>query len=99
MLVAAVILTLRPWDVGLACPLRTLTGVPCPLCGMTTSVEAMIRLDLVGALSANPAGVPAVILAIALLVRPPVRLGLHPALLSGALVTMWLFEAHRFGLI
>lgn len=99
MLAAAIVLPLLPGTPGLACPLRTLTGVPCPLCGMTTSVEAIVRLDLGGALRTNPAGLAIVAGAIVLLVRPPSRLTLHRAVLSGALVTMWVFELHRYGLI
>lgn len=34
MLAAAAALPLVPGRPGLACPLRTLTGIPCPLCGM-----------------------------------------------------------------
>ena len=40
--------------VTLLCPLRWATGVPCPLCGMTTATEALVRGDLGAALSANP---------------------------------------------
>lgn len=36
------------------CPLRILTGVPCPLCGMTTGTVAFARGDLAGAAAANP---------------------------------------------
>jgi len=99
LLAAAVVLPFAPGDPGVACPLRTLTGIPCPLCGMTTSVEAAVRLDLAAAFHANPAGIAAVAIALALLIRPPDRAMLHQAVLSGGLGTMWLFELHRFGLI
>jgi hypothetical protein len=38
----------------LPCPLRALTGVPCPLCGMTTAATHLASGDLGMALSANP---------------------------------------------
>ena len=38
----------------LPCPLRTLTGIPCPLCGMTTGATALVSGDLGAALAANP---------------------------------------------
>ena len=39
------------------CPLRALTGIPCPLCGGTTAMVHLGRLDLIGALRANPVAV------------------------------------------
>jgi hypothetical protein len=37
-----------------ACPLRTLTGIPCPTCGSTRAAFALQRADLVAALHFNP---------------------------------------------
>jgi Protein of unknown function (DUF2752) len=99
MLPTAVVLPLLPGHAGLPCPLRTLTGIPCPLCGMTTSVEDTVRLRVHDALSANPAGVPLVVAAIALLVLRPRRLVVPSFALPLALAGMWLFELHRFGFL
>lgn len=99
MLGAALVLPALPGHPGLACPLRTLTGVPCPLCGMTTSVEATAHLDLRAALGANPAGVLAVVAALAVLVVRPARLRLPAFAPYALLAPMWLFELHRFGLV
>lgn len=38
------------------CSLRTLFGIPCPTCGMTTSFAHFVRADLADACRANPAG-------------------------------------------
>lgn len=100
MLGAAAVLPLLPGHAGLPCPLRTLTGVPCPLCGMTTSVEASLHGHPVAALAANPAGPVAVLAAAALLVRPGRQSLRVPALVVLAVVLgMWLFELRRFSLI
>ena len=99
MLPAAVVLPLLPGHPGLACPLRTLTGIPCPLCGMSTSVEATLRLHLRDALAANPAGVVLSLAAVALLALRPRRVVLPSLTLPAALGAMWLFELHRFGFL
>jgi hypothetical protein len=36
------------------CPFRALTGLPCPFCGGTTAAVNLGRLDVLGALRANP---------------------------------------------
>lgn len=46
-------LLVRPGQGPVLCPWRRLTGLPCPLCGGTTAA-ALGRLDLRGALLANP---------------------------------------------
>ncbi len=40
--------------VGLPCPLRTLTGWDCPLCGGTRLGSALLHGDVAGAFVANP---------------------------------------------
>lgn len=37
-----------------ACPLRTLTTIPCPTCGSTRAGLALLHADLLGALELNP---------------------------------------------
>ncbi|MGI8685771.1 MAG: DUF2752 domain-containing protein [Acidimicrobiales bacterium] len=92
------------------CPLRTVMGIPCPLCGMTTASVAVLRGDLGAAVSANPfvfllvASSAAVLVVVACraagyAVRiPALRLAPMPLLIVLAL-TSWAFQLHRFELI
>lgn len=50
-----VYLCLRIFGISLFhCPLRTLTGIPCPSCGVTTGIMALIHGDFVKSLRCNP---------------------------------------------
>lgn len=99
MIAGGAALQLSPVHVPILCPLRALTGIPCPLCGMTTSVEATIRLDLGTALAATPAGIALVAAAIALLfLRPPVIRLWAPALYA-TLAAMWVYQLFRFSIL
>jgi hypothetical protein len=84
---------------ALVCPLRALTGVPCPLCGMTTSVEATLQGDPGAALAANPAGLVAVAAVLVVLVVRPARIVVPRLLLIGVLAGMWVFELNRYGVL
>jgi Protein of unknown function (DUF2752) len=99
LLGAGAVLPLLPGHPGFACPLRRLTGIPCPLCGMATSVEDTVRLHFHAALAANPAGLLAVAVAICLLVVRPRRLVLPTLLPPLVLAAMWVFELHRFSVL
>ena len=61
MLGAACVLPALPGHPGAACPLRMLTGIPCPLCGMTTSVEETVHLNLGERARGEPGGPRAVV--------------------------------------
>src|SRR6266566_6605657 len=97
---------------GLPCPLRTLTGVPCPICGMSTATVAVSHSEWGSAAAANPL----VYLAAALVLGTiPVLLARAAGLAPGprpwpearrrrvrwamaVLVGLsWLFQLHRFG--
>jgi len=77
--------------------MRTLTGVPCPGCGMTTAVKAVLAGHVRSSVGANPFGLIAVLIAVVLIARPRWRRVSVPVLLlvaSGA--SSWLWELHRF---
>jgi hypothetical protein len=99
MLAAGLALPVFPGHPSLHCPLRALTGLPCPLCGLSTSVEETVRLHLGDALAANPLGVALVLAALVLLVLRPVRLALPRAVVPAVLAASWLFELHRFSFL
>ena len=98
MLAAGAVLPLLPGHPGLPCPLRALTGVPCPLCGMSTGVEATVRLHLPDALRANPAAPLLVALVLVLLARRPSEVRGSVPVLALVLAAMWAFELHRFAI-
>jgi hypothetical protein len=96
----------------LPCPLRALTGIPCPLCGMTTAATGLASGDLGATLAANPfvlvlAGftlVMAALMAARALgwVGPPAQWPESRRRQSywvvGALAAAsWAFQLHRFG--
>ena len=92
------------------CPLRRMTGVPCPLCGMTTGTVEFMKGDLWAAANANPLSIPFVPAMGLLFVQRVKRMFIptNPRLLApwqvtiiaiisaAALIGAWIFELHRF---
>lgn len=56
-LALSVVQSLGPGRRLFLCPLRAVTGIPCPLCGGTTAAIDLARLDIPAALGANPLAV------------------------------------------
>jgi hypothetical protein len=93
MLALAAAWPLLPTGAGLPCPWRTLTGIPCPFCGMTRSVTSTVHLDVAAAFDLNPAGIAVVVAALVLLVAWRVR-RVHVPLwvIPAAVVTLWAYQ-------
>jgi hypothetical protein len=95
-------LALRGWNLLLfewTCPLRQLTGVPCPTCFLTRSLLAACRGDASASLHWHPLGLPllavmAVITALLLGAQLPAPRRLWPlgAGTAGAVVLVWLIR-------
>ena len=89
-----------PSGVGLPCPLRAVTGVPCPFCGLTTSLRALAGGHLAQALAAAPLGIILALVAlVAVLGRLPVLVRLNLWLVLGVLAAEWSFELVRFHVV
>ena len=94
-------------DPGALCPLRRLTGIPCPLCGSTTVFMEAGAGHWTAALSANPFTVVAffVFLAVPIARIDPAQSWIAlPArrrnvLLGVVLGLSWLWQLHRFGFL
>lgn len=99
LLAAATLVPVLPGPNGVPCPLRSLTGVPCPLCGMTTSVTATAQLRLGEAVAATPAGVAAVLVAVAVVAARRRRAVALPRWSPAAvLAVLWAYQLWRAAL-
>jgi hypothetical protein len=84
-------------DPGVGCPLRAMTGVPCPFCGMTRGVTDAVHGQVATAAFLNPGSVFLVLAAIVLLVAWRRRTVLFPAWLPYALVAaLWGFQLFKY---
>jgi Protein of unknown function (DUF2752) len=97
MLAAAAIRPAIPFEFVPPCPLRTVTGIPCPMCGMTRGVTALVHGDFAHALLMNPASYLAVALAILLLVQWRTRRVLIPVwVVVTVLAGMWAWQLVKY---
>lgn len=109
MVVGGALMTALPATNVILCPLRAITGVPCPFCGMTTGTLALARGDMVGSIAANPAAIVLVVAVLLAFVPVSARRALAaigatvprppPWLVWVMLAPLWLWQLARFGLI
>ena len=56
-----------PFPVYPPCPLLSITGVPCPMCGMTRSVRSLMHGDLAASVRYQPFGMIAALVGAAII--------------------------------
>ncbi len=97
MLGIAAVRPLVPFNFVPPCPLRTLTGIPCPLCGMTRGVTAAVHLQLGKALFFNPGSIVAVATAVFLLFCWKVKRVTIPVwVIVVVLALMWSWQLFKY---
>jgi len=99
---------------GLPCPLRTLTGVPCPFCGMTTATVAITHGNWTAAAAASPLAylvaalivgtVPVMVArAVGQIPTPrPRSVGARRRIgrvMAGLIALSWVFQLRRYGFL
>lgn len=91
---AGLVWPLLPFEPPLICPLRTITGIPCPFCGMTRSVVAALHGNLPESLSFNPAGILVIALVVLVLVNPAWFRRIRPPTwaLVAAFAVLWVWN-------
>jgi len=95
---AAVALSVSPVDPVPPCPLRTLTGVPCPLCGSTRGVIAAVHGDIGRALTLNPASLVVLALAALLVLGWRVeRIRVPVWTIVSVFAVLWSYQLFKFG--
>lgn len=97
---AAAVLSVLPFNPVPPCPLRTITGVPCPLCGSTRGVIAAVHGHVGQALTLNPASLLAILLAVVLLVtwrlRPAARVRIPAWTVFAVLGALWCYQLFKY---
>ena len=99
MLLAGGALAFLPLHPNFVCPIRAATGVPCPTCGLTTSIKSCLRLDMGAAFAANPAGPLAILFALVLFAWRPKTARVPLIAVPALAAAMWIFQLFRFSIL
>lgn len=57
--IAVIVFALNYFNIG--CPIRYVTGVPCPSCGITRSIKELLRFNLISSYEYYPMTIPLLI--------------------------------------
>lgn len=97
MLGIAAVRPVVPFEFVPPCPLRTLTGIPCPLCGMTRGVTALVHGDVGHALFLNPGSLLIVALAVLLIVQWRLKRVVVPVwTMATVLAILWSWQLFKY---
>jgi hypothetical protein len=94
MVAIAAVWPILPVHPPFACPLRSVTGIPCPFCGMTRAVVAAAHGHLGASLAFNPGGIFVLALAVVVIFRPAslARLQVPTGSLFSILALLWVWN-------
>jgi hypothetical protein len=96
-LAGGLLLAHLPAGWGLPCPMRALTGVPCPFCGATTSVRDTLGGHVRAGFLTAPLGLVLIVAAFAITLRlGPGNVRILRPLVIGGVLAEWCFELFRF---
>ena len=94
---AALVLSVSPVNPVPPCPLRTLTGIPCPFCGATRGVIAAVHGHLGQALTFNPASLLVLVLAVLLVVGWRIeRVRIPVWLITVVVALLWAYQMFKY---
>jgi hypothetical protein len=97
MLAVAAVWPLLPTPDVTTCPLRLVTGVPCPFCGMTRGVVAAVHGDVIGSLVFNPGAIVLLLLGVALLVAWRVRrVAIPVGVITAWFAVLWAYQLFKY---
>ncbi len=104
ILMLGIVLPKIPGHPGLECPLLKYTGIPCPLCGMTTGVENILEGHFATAANANPFSFLVVVTILLSIILAKIRFIQIKSLYIKVAVPLlasasWIFQLVRFHII